>query len=31
MAKYWLAKARPSAMTSTVAVLTCDYAEVMAP
>ena len=31
MAKYWLAKARPSAMTSTVTVLTCDYAEVMAP
>jgi hypothetical protein len=31
MAKYWLAKARPSAITPSITVLTCDYIQAMAP
>lgn len=31
LAKYWLAKARPSSTTSMVTVLTCDYVQAMAP
>jgi hypothetical protein len=31
VAKYWLAKARPSSNTSVDTVLTCDYIQSMAP
>jgi hypothetical protein len=31
VAKYWLAQARPSSITSSVTVLTCDYIQAMAP
>ena len=31
VAKYWLAKARPSSTTPTATVLTCDYVQQMAP